>query len=44
MSLAEMFDCSVDYLLGKTRNPTPYPKARGGDKNERKSFNTQFRR
>ena len=27
MSLAEMFDCSVDYLLGKTRNPTPYPKA-----------------
>lgn len=27
MSLAEMFDCSVDYLLGKTRNPSPYPKA-----------------
>lgn len=25
-SLADMFDCSVDYLLGRTRNPAPYPK------------------
>ena len=24
--LADMFDCSVDYLLGRTRNPMPYPK------------------
>lgn len=26
VNLAELYDCSIDYLLGRTRNPSPYPK------------------